>query len=159
MAIERTTSKAKIEVISRGGHLACKVLRVVERLILVSILNRFLVHELVSRIYPKQEHKQRTNNQSRCNAQGTWCNTWHDMRDVICNAYAGSGRKNNEQGVNLSNQVCRCIDEMISVEIDIKITGNGCTVCKWQAKHDIILRLTAQCYLACNKKLCYSIPT
>ena len=35
MATERTTSKAKIEVISRGGHLACKVLRVVESLILV----------------------------------------------------------------------------------------------------------------------------
>ena len=59
MAIERTTSKAKIEVISRGGHLACKVLRVVESLILVSVLNRLLVHELVSRLYPKQEHKQR----------------------------------------------------------------------------------------------------
>ena len=25
---------------------------------------------------------------------------------------------------------------MISVEIDIKITGNGCTVCKWQAKQE-----------------------
>ena len=48
MAIERTTSIAKIEVISRGGHLACKVLRVVESLILVSILNRFLIHVLVS---------------------------------------------------------------------------------------------------------------
>ena len=54
MAIERTTSKAKIEVISRGGHLACKVLRVVESLILVSVLNRFLVHELVSPLYPQQ---------------------------------------------------------------------------------------------------------
>ena len=59
MAIERTTSIAKIEVISRGGHLACKILRVVESLILVSVLDRFLVHELVSRIYPRQEHKQR----------------------------------------------------------------------------------------------------
>ena len=58
MATERTTSKAKIEVISRGGHLACKVLRVVESLILVSVLDRFLVHELVSRLYPRQEHKQ-----------------------------------------------------------------------------------------------------
>ena len=58
MAIERTTSIAKIEVISRGGHLACKVLRVVESLILVGILNRFLDHVLVSRLYPKQEHKQ-----------------------------------------------------------------------------------------------------
>ena len=31
---------------------------------------------------------------------------------------------------------------MISVEIDIKITGNGCTVCKWQAKqewHDSVI--------------------
>ena len=54
MAIERTTSKAKIEVISRGGHLACKVLRVVESLILVSVLNRFLVHVLVSGLYPRQ---------------------------------------------------------------------------------------------------------
>ena len=55
MAIERTTSKAKIEVISGGGgHLACKVLRVVESLILVSVLNRFLVHVLISRLYPKQ---------------------------------------------------------------------------------------------------------
>ena len=55
MAIERTTSIAKIEVISRGGHLACKVLRVVESLILVSVLNRFLIHELVSRLYPTRQ--------------------------------------------------------------------------------------------------------
>ena len=54
MAIERTTSKAKIEVISRGGHLACKILRVVESLILVSVLDRFLVHELVSWLYPNK---------------------------------------------------------------------------------------------------------
>ena len=40
----------------------------------------------------------------------------------------------NDQGINLANQVCRWKDEMISVEIDIKITGNGCMVCKWQAK-------------------------
>ena len=93
-------------------------------------------HVLVSRLYPKQEHKQRTNNQSWCNAQATWCNTWHDMWDVICNRYAGSGRKNDEQGINLANQVCRWKDEMISVEIDIKITGIGCTVCKWQAKQE-----------------------
>ena len=63
MAIERTTSIAKIEVISRD--LACKVLRVVESLILVSVLNRFLVHELVSRLYPQQEHKQWNHNQSQ----------------------------------------------------------------------------------------------
>ena len=56
------------------------------------------------------------------------------MRDVICNAYACFGRKDDEQGINLANQVCRRKDEMISVEIDIRITGNGCTVCKWQAR-------------------------
>ena len=71
MAIERTTSKAKIEVISRGGHLACKVLRVVESLILVSVLNRFLVHELVSRLYPRQEHKQTEPQSTTRNAQAT----------------------------------------------------------------------------------------
>ena len=58
MAIERTTSIAKIEVISRGGHLACKILRVVESLILVIVLDRFLVHELVSRLYPNKTNKQ-----------------------------------------------------------------------------------------------------
>ena len=59
-----------------------------------------------------------------------------NMGDVICNAYACSGRKNDEQGINLANQVCRWKDEMISVEIDIRITRNGCTVCKWQARHE-----------------------
>ena len=118
------------------GHLACKVLRVVEGLILVRVLNRFLMHVLVSWLYPKQEHKQRNHNKSRCNAQTTWCKTWHDMQDVIYNAYACFGRKNDEQGINLANQVCRWKDEMISVEIDMKITGNGCTVCKWQAKQE-----------------------
>ena len=39
-----------------------------------------------------------------------------------------------EPGINLANQVRRCKGELISVEIDIKITGIGCTVCKWQAK-------------------------
>ena len=60
----------------------------------------------------------------------------YDMRDVICDAYACSGGKNDEQGSNLANQACHWKDEMISVEIDIKITGNGCTVCKWQAKQE-----------------------
>ena len=46
------------------------------------------------------------------------------------------GGKKDEQCINLANQVCRWKDEMISVEIDMKITGNGCTVCKWQAKQE-----------------------
>ena len=45
-------------------------------------------------------------------------------------------KENDEQGSNLANQACHCKDEMISVEIDIKITGIGCTVCKWQAKQE-----------------------
>ena len=88
MAIERTTSIAKIEVISRGGHLACKILRVVESLILVSVLDRFLVHELVSRLYPKQEHKKwNTINHGAKHKQ-------HDaIHGMICDVYACSGRK------------------------------------------------------------------
>ena len=113
-----------------------KVLRVVESLLLVCVLNRFLVHVLVSQLYPKQEHKQKDHNKSRCNAQATWCNTCHDMRDVICNAYVCSGKKKDEQGINLANQACRWKDEVISVEIDIKITENGCMVCKWQEKQE-----------------------
>ena len=45
-------------------------------------------------------------------------------------------KENIDQGINLENQVCRWNDEMISVEIDIKINGIGCTVCKWEAKQE-----------------------
>ena len=38
-----------------------------------------------------------------------------------------------EPGLNLEIQVCHMKDEVISVEIDIKNTGIGCTVWKWQA--------------------------
>ena len=135
MAIERTTSKAKIELISRGGHLACKVLRVVESLILVSVLHRFLVHELVSRLYPQQEHKQWNHNQSReMHKQHDAKHVWYARYDMRCICVLR--KENDEQGSNLANQACHWKDEMISVEIDIKITGNGCTVCKWQAKQE-----------------------
>ena len=68
----------------------------------------------------------------------------HKQHDVIHEWYAGYDmrcvcvlrKKNNEQGSNLENQACHWKDEMISVEIDVKITGNGCTVCKWQAKQE-----------------------
>ena len=88
MAKERTTSKAKIEVISRGGHLACKILRVVEGLILVSVLNRFLVHVLVSRLYPKQDHKQRNHNKHPTHEHGMICGMRYamHMHDWIGNA-------------------------------------------------------------------------
>ena len=38
-----------------------------------------------------------------------------------------------EPGLNLENQECHWKGEVISVEIDIKIAGIGCTVWKWQA--------------------------
>ena len=41
-----------------------------------------------------------------------------------------------EPGLNMEIQECQWKEELISVEIDIKITGNGCTVCKWQAKQE-----------------------
>ena len=93
MAIERTTSIAKIEVISRGGHLACKILRVVESLILVSVLDRFLVHELVSRLYPRQEHKQTEPQSNNEKCTSNMMQNMYDMQDMICDAYACSGRK------------------------------------------------------------------
>ena len=92
MAIERTTSKAKIEVISRGGHLACKVLRVVESLILVSVLNKFLVHKLVSRNYPNKNTSNGTTiNHGKCTSN--MMQYMNDMQDMISDAYACSGRK------------------------------------------------------------------
>ena len=98
MAIERTASKAKIEVISRGGRLACKVLRVVESLILVSVLNRFLVHELVSQLYPNKNISNRTtiiHGKSTSNMT----QNMYDMRDVVCDAYACSRRKRMSKAV------------------------------------------------------------
>ena len=57
---------------------------------------------------------------------------WYARYDMRCICVLR--KENDEHGSNLANQVCHWKDEMISVEIDIKITGNGCTVCKWQAK-------------------------
>ena len=59
----------------------------------------------------------------------------NDMQDMICDAYACSGRKRMNKAVTWQTKHATG-DEMISVEIDIKITGNGCTVCKWQAKQE-----------------------
>lgn len=43
-----------------------------------------------------------------------------------------------EPGLNLENQEFHWIEEVIFVEIDIKITGFGCMVCKWQAKQSMM---------------------
>ena len=60
--------------------------------------------------------------------------SWYARCDMQCVCVLR--KENDEQGINLANQVCRWKGEMISVEIDIKITGNGCTVCKWQARQE-----------------------
>ena len=64
-----------------------------------------------------------------------------------------------EPGINLANQVCRWKDEMISVEIDMKITGIGCTVCKWQAKqewHNSVINNTMPSRMQQETKLLHS---
>ena len=71
IAIERVLASKDRSDIRGNDYLACKVLRVVESLLLVNVLDRFLINELVSRLYPKQEDKKQNNNQSMCNAQAT----------------------------------------------------------------------------------------
>ena len=75
-------------MISRGGHLASKVLRVVESLILVSVLDRFLVHELIFWLYPRQEDKQTEPQSIMGKCTNNMMQYMNDMRDVICNANA-----------------------------------------------------------------------
>ena len=59
---------------------------------------------------------------------------WYARYDMRCICVLR--KENDEKGSNMANQACHWKDGMISVEIDIKITGNGCTVCKWQAKQE-----------------------
>ena len=135
MAIERTTSKTKIEVISRvwSSCLQC------------SQSCRKLDPRKRTQQVPRSRTRLPALPKTRTQTNGTTINSekcasnmmqnMYDMQDMICDAYACSGKKD-EQGSNLENQACHWKDEMISVEIDIKITGNGCTVCKWQAKQE-----------------------
>ena len=54
-------------------------------------------------------------------------------------------KENDEQGSNLENQACHWKDEMISVEIDIKITETDARIANGkQNKNDTNLRLTAR---------------
>src|SRR3954466_12143773 len=93
-----------------------------------SVLNRFLVHVLVSRLYPKQEHKQRgqTSITMQCASNMTQNMACYARCDKQCICVFRKDK--DEQGIILANQVCHWIGEVISVEIDIKITGIGCTV-------------------------------
>ena len=82
---------------------------------------------------------------------------WYARYDMQCICVLRKG--NNDQCINLANQVCRWKDEMISVEIDMKITGNGCTVCKWQATqewHNSVINSTMLLSMQQETKLLYS---
>ena len=64
-----------------------------------------------------------------------------------------------EPGLNLEIQECHWKGEVISVEINIKITGIGCTVCKWQAKqiwHRSAINTTRPSKCIKNNKLLHS---
>ena len=50
--------------------------------------------------------------------------------------HMGTPEGKDEKGINLANQVCRWKDEVISVEVDIRITENGCTVCEGEATQE-----------------------
>ena len=106
------------------------------RLVLVSILNGFLDHVLISRLYPNQEHKKREPQSTtvQCASNMMQNMVGYAGCDMQCICMLRKGKI--EPGLNLANQECRWKDELISVEIDIKITGIGCTVCKWQAKQE-----------------------
>ena len=134
IAIEWTTSKQRYKWFRGYGHLACKVLWVDVSLILVNILNGFLDHVLVSRLYPKQEQKQREPQSTavQCASNMMQNKAWYVGCNMQCMRVLR--KEKIEPGLNLANQERLWKDELISVEIDIKITGIGCTVCKWQAK-------------------------
>ena len=53
---------------------------------------------------------------------------WDAIYDVQCIWVLRKGK--DDHGIKLANQACHWKDGVISVEINIKITGNGCTVCK-----------------------------
>ena len=59
---------------------------------------------------------------------------WYAGCDMQCICVLRKGK--NELGINLANKVCHWKDEMISVEIDIKITGFGCTLSKWRTTQE-----------------------
>ena len=57
---------------------------------------------------------------------------WYAGCDMWCIGMIWKGMI--EPGLNMEIQECHWKGELISVEIDIKITGIGCTIWKWQAK-------------------------
>ena len=82
----------------------------------------------------KNTNKRNHNQQREMRKQHDAKHVWYARYDMRCICVLR--KENDEYGSNLAKQACHWKDEMISVEIDIKITGNGCTVCKWQAKQE-----------------------
>ena len=136
IAIERATSKAKIEVISKvwssclQGSQSCR--RLDPR------LHTQQVPRARTRLpaLPKARTQAKDQQSITVQCAGNMMQdlAWDARYDVQCIWILRKGK--DDQGINLANQVCHWKDEMFSVEIDIKITGNGCTVCKWQAKQE-----------------------
>ena len=86
---------------------------------------------------PKQEHKQRETQSTtvQCATNMMQNMAWYAGCDMRCICMFRKGKI--EPGLNLENQQFHRKDELISVEIDIKVTGIGCTVCKRQAKQGL----------------------
>ena len=136
IAIERATSKAKIEVISRVWSSCLQSSPSWRKLDPRKRTQRVPRSRTRIPALPKAS-KQAKGQQSitvQCASNMMQNMAWYAGCDMQCICVLRKGKK--DQGINLANQVCRWKYEMISVEIDIKITGNGGTVCKWQAKQE-----------------------
>ena len=82
---------------------------------------------------------------------------WYVGRDMRCICMLRKGKI--EPGLNLEIQECHWKGELILVEIDIKITGIGCTVWKWPAKqiwHRSAINSTRPSKYIKNNKLLHS---
>ena len=76
--------------------------------------------------------KRNTINQVQCSSNMMQNMSWYAWCIMWCICMIWKGKI--EPGLNLEIQECHWKEELISVKIDIKITGIGCTVRKWQAK-------------------------
>ena len=80
-----------------------------------------------------KKHKHREKNQPRAMQKQHDANmVWYAGCDMRCICMIWKGMI--EPGLYMEIQECHWKEELISVEIDIRVIGIGCTVCKWQAK-------------------------
>ena len=159
VAIERATSKAKIEVISRvwssclQSSQSCRKLEPRKRTRQVPRSRTRLPVLPKTRTQGKDQQSNMV--QSTINMMQNLA--WHARYDMQCICVLQ--KENDEQGIKLANQVWCWKDDMISVEINIKITGIGCTVCKWQAiqeRHNSAINSTMPSRMQQETKLLHS---